>query len=315
MSREAHAGLLDGLSDFQRATAEHAFRRLYLDGDSTRRFLVADETGLGKTHVAKGVIALTLEHLQQVDEVERIDIVYVCSNADIAAQNIRKLNVTGSDTGSFASRLGLLITQPEMLRPTKVRGRKPATFVAFTPATSFQLGRQMGKAGERAVLYLLLRDHLRLRGARATAAQRIFQGAVGNRDTFVHKYLAYAESLSFEPKIRTAFLRAFDASPEQADLLRLVDAVAGRRSLASDQRDLARRVVAGLRQLLAHTAVLALEPDLVILDEFQRFRDLLDIETGDAAELAHHFFNQPDARVLLLSATPWGGNIHPRDPD
>ena len=305
MSREAHAGLLDGLSDFQRATAEHAFRRLYLDGDSTRRFLVADETGLGKTHVAKGVIALTLEHLQQVDEVERIDIVYVCSNADIAAQNIRKLNVTGSDTGSFASRLGLLITQPEMLRPTKVRGRKPAMFVAFTPATSFQLGRQMGKAGERAVLYLLLRDHLGLRGARATAAQRIFQGAVGNRDTFVHEYLAYAESLSFEPKIRTAFLRAFDASPEQADLLRLVDAVAGRRSLAGDQRGLARRVVAGLRQLLAHAAVLALEPDLVILDEFQRFRDLLDIETGDAAELTHHFFNQPHARVLLLSATPY----------
>ena len=37
----------------------------------------------------------------------------------------------------------------------------------------------MGKAAERAVLYVLLRDHFGLRRARATAAQRIFQGFCG----------------------------------------------------------------------------------------------------------------------------------------
>ena len=306
MSQDRPARPLDGLSDFQRATAEHAFRRLYLDADSTRRFLVADETGLGKTHVARGVIALTLEHLQQVADVRRIDIVYVCSNTDIAAQNIRKLNVTGSHSSSFASRLGLLITQPEMLRPTEVRGRKPVTFVAFTPATSFQLGWQMGTADERAILYVLLRTHLGLRGALATGGQRIFQGAVATRRNFVQWYVASAERKSFDPGIRDAFLRAFDESPERAKLLRLVDDVAGRAALNTDQSQAARRVVAALRRLLARAAVRALEPDLVILDEFQRFRDLLDTETGgEAAQLADHFFNQPDARVLLLSATPY----------
>ena len=65
-------------------------------------------------------------------------------------------------------------------------------------------------------------------------------------------------------------------------------------------------IVGGLRRMLARAAVEALEPDLVILDEFQRFRDLLDLKTGgEAAELAHEFFNQSDARVLLLSATPY----------
>ena len=44
---------------------------------------MADETGLGKTHVAREVIAQTIEHLQETDHVKRIDIVYVCSNADI----------------------------------------------------------------------------------------------------------------------------------------------------------------------------------------------------------------------------------------
>ena len=91
MTVESWAGRGVALSDFQRATAQHAFRRLYRDPDSTRRFLVADETGLGKTHVAREVIALTVEHLEHVAHVGRIDIVYVCSNADIAAQNIRKL--------------------------------------------------------------------------------------------------------------------------------------------------------------------------------------------------------------------------------
>ena len=55
MTREIGAGRAAALSDFQRATARHAFRRLYIDPDSTRRFLVADETGLGKTHVAREV--------------------------------------------------------------------------------------------------------------------------------------------------------------------------------------------------------------------------------------------------------------------
>ena len=145
---------------------------------------MADETGLGKTHVAKEVIAQTVEHLRQADHLDRIDIVYVCSNADIAAQNICKLNVAGSESPSFPTRLSLLITMPEMLQPTVHEGGKPTTFVAFTPATSFQLGNQMGRKEERAVLYVLLRDYLGLQGAGATAALRIFQGGVGNWQKF-----------------------------------------------------------------------------------------------------------------------------------
>lgn len=46
--------ILDSLKPFQRATVEHAFRRLWTDEDRVDRFLVADEVGLGKTLVAKG---------------------------------------------------------------------------------------------------------------------------------------------------------------------------------------------------------------------------------------------------------------------
>ena len=86
--------VLDGLKGFQRDTVEYAFERLYLAPDSTRRFLVADEVGLGKTLVARGVIAKALDHLWEgPGKVERIDIVYICSNGQIARQNARRLQI------------------------------------------------------------------------------------------------------------------------------------------------------------------------------------------------------------------------------
>ena len=85
-NRFTAAPALAGLKDFQKNTVEYVFKRLYGD-DPTSRFLVADEVGLGKTLVARGIIAKTIEHLQ--DSVGRIDIVYICSNATIAWQNIK----------------------------------------------------------------------------------------------------------------------------------------------------------------------------------------------------------------------------------
>ena len=243
-------------------------------------------------------LSLSQQHLQRVDDVQRIDIVYVCSNADIAAQNIRKLNVTGAENPSFATRPSLLIAQPDVLTLAAGEG-KPTTFVAFTPATSFQFGRQLGKAEERAVLCVLLRDHLGLRQARATAAERVFQGGVASRRNFLRWHVAPLRARRFEPGIRQAFLDEFDRSSERASLVSLIDEVTGRRALTASQRNTARRIVGGLRRLLARAAVRALEPDLVILDEFQRFRDLLDAKTGEAAELAHDFFTQSDAQSRM----------------
>ena len=68
-------------------------------------------------------------------------------------------------------------------------------------------------------------------------------------------------------------------------------------------------LVGRLRNRLAHVCVDALEPDLVILDEFQRFTELLH-GNHDAAALARALFDYTDsegnqARTLLLSATPY----------
>ena len=77
------------------------------------------------------------------------------------------------------------------------------------------------------------------------------------------------------------------------------------RQVAESRRPL-RETAAPLRPA-AHARlelVEALDPDLIILDEFQRFRHLLDGQ-DPAADLAQHLFEQDSARVLLLSATPY----------
>ncbi|MPZ53473.1 MAG: hypothetical protein GEU79_12200 [Acidimicrobiia bacterium] len=110
MSRYDFSLVMSGLKDFQRETVDYVFQKMYLDDDPAHRFLVADEVGLGKTLVARGVIAKAIEHLDD-QGVERIDIVYICSNAAIARQNINRLNVTGQDDFAFATRITLLINE------------------------------------------------------------------------------------------------------------------------------------------------------------------------------------------------------------
>jgi len=57
MSSFDFSEVYSGLKDFQRDTVEYVFQRMYLDAPPAHRFLVADEVGLGKTLVAKGLIA------------------------------------------------------------------------------------------------------------------------------------------------------------------------------------------------------------------------------------------------------------------
>ena len=156
------------------------------------------------------------------------------------------------------------------------------------------------------MLYVLLRDHLGLRSARATAALRIFQGGVSTWQKFRDWNVGAIDADNLEPEIHETFIKEFDQSQERTSLVSLIDEVAGRSSLSDSQQRTARTIVGELRRMLSRSALQALEPDLVILDEFQRFRDLLDVKTGgDAAELADDLFNHPDAHVLLLSATPY----------
>jgi hypothetical protein len=298
---------LAGLKDFQRATVNYVFDRFY-GPDPTRRFLVADEVGLGKTLVARGVIARTIDHLW--DEVPRIDVIYICSNADIARQNIDRLKIPGCEEAAQATRLTLLPLQMHDLRRHRVN------FVALTPATSFEQTGGGGRMDERVLLYWLLDRAWGIHGSRASlyvmrdyARTASFKRGVKAFDSkklneqIAAEFVASLEKLVREEKaagkpdmrtrfeeLRRIFCRNDSRVPREASKLRT-------------------RWIGEVRRLLARVCLATLEPDLIILDEFQRFKHLLE-EDSEAGELARDLFDSEagqGSRVLLLSATPYRG--------
>lgn len=304
--------VLDGLKGFQRATVDHVTRRFYADDPAARRFLVADETGLGKSLVARGVIARCIEHLQHEPSVDRIDVIYVCSNADIAEQNLKRLDVLKAGTQHQRTRLTLLARDSGNLtgEPHPEVGKR-VNLVSFTPGTSFNVKEGTGQAQERALLHVVLCQQLgyRRRSEQKAAAVvlRSYSGHVAfEREITRTQWLL--EGREPDPAITAPFL---ELAGEAGLIDRFAGFVAevGRRTVIPDGLWYQHQPLIGhMRHLLARAGVEALEPDLVILDEFQRFRHLLatdDSRYQEAAELAEALFTYGDAKVLLLSATPY----------
>lgn len=285
--------VLSSLKDFQRKTVNHAFRRLYKTKNGSNRFLVADEVGLGKTLVARGIVAKAIEHLQEEGVVDRIDIVYVCSNAAIAQQNINRLNVTGQQDYALATRLTLLPLELPNL------GKRKLNFVSFTPGTTFDLKNTTGTWKERRLLYHLLGEIPDMDKFALRTFLRCGVGAKRWREKL-------REPLEYDKGIVKVFISELRADEEMiADLESLCRAFQrGRSEWPKEHLVRRNRVIGELRKRLARACIDALEPDLIILDEFQRFKDLLGNES-DAGELAQELMNYPDVRVLLLSATPY----------
>jgi hypothetical protein len=292
------APALAQLKRFQRRTVDYVFDRLH-GADPVRHFLVADEVGLGKTMVARGVIAKTVEALW--DRPKRIDILYICSNQAIAAQNLNRLNVLGRRAMALPTRMTLV--------PLQLRGEQDLTankvnFISLTPGTTFNLRSTTGVVEERALLHRLLEAM----GWPYTPLRNALQVDAGDDrwDTCVKDMTLEG----IDPTIIANFQKAVKADSRLSTAIDEVISLFPRRKKPySDEKRWKRNdVIGALRGKLSHACVSALKPDLIILDEFQRFRELLRGE-GEPAELARALFEYSDgeasARTLLLSATPY----------
>ena len=294
------APILSQLKDFQRDSVDHAFEQLYEQDAS--RFLVADEVGLGKTMVARGVIAKAIEHLW--DSVERIDVIYICSNSSIAQQNIRRLNVIPDQGFSFSSRMTMIAREVAKLEGNKIN------FVSFTPGTSFELKSSTGVGDERVLLYWLM-SHVWTDGLMdADGSAELLRCAIGETNWPGRLRNGRLDRSDVDAELLANFALDLEAVSafEVIDRLRHAYAAGEAGPAENAERD---ALVGSLRQRLASRCVTSLEPDLVILDEFQRFRNLMDSEDA-AGSLAAQLFDHDENKTLLLSATPYkmftGGN-------
>jgi hypothetical protein len=279
---------MEGLRDFQQDTARYVFQRLF-GPEAGSRFLVADEVGLGKTLVARGVIAQIIDYLRAAGD-KRIDIVYIASNSAIATQNIRKLAPRGVATVSRADRLSMLPYYAADLASNDIN------LIALTPATSIDMGNAGGKLPERAAAFAALKSvwsgH-RLRGAGIAA---IFAGTIGGGNFSSREERLRSEAATFGTlpakacKYLSRALRDCDGARIKHGQLGIDDELHdlapqyARRGGPSDEAKSRRnRLIRQIREAMAWTGVQLLQPDLVILDEFQRFRTLLDVIGTDAS--------------------------------
>lgn len=281
--------VLARLKDFQRRTVEYVVRRFYLDSDTTSRFLVADEVGLGKTLVARGIIARAIDFLH--NSVKRIDIVYICSNVSIASQNIHRLNVTGVQEFVRPTRLALLPMHIAGMRKNHVN------YVSLTPGTSFDPKSREGKDEERALIHYLLKRRL---GVSPAGLRRLLQCRVSDDNWWRWTHRWKPESVDKE--IADRYVENIVSDGELHQQINEFCSRSRRRILWNDPERL--DLVSELRFRLADMSVEMLEPDLIILDEFQRFKSLLD-HTNPEARLAQRLFRYPGVKTLLLSATPY----------
>ena len=276
---------------FQSASVEAAIDALT---SGSRRFLLADEVGLGKTVVAREVIA----RLAQRRPDRPFRVFYFGSGRTVTAQNAPRL-VTAPQQLCDASRPSLL-----------AMGELPKTQVQlfqFTPETAVPRTEGRGRSGvaiERALLRVLVSKVLRFHKLRAQSVREAFQGASSDK--------GFAASLRYARRRHRDgnLLRGFGLTEAFDDAAREVFAAKGNEGLAPSLEralDDPRRFVAMLRLALTRAALSCLPPDLIVFDEFHRYRKRIFALPEE--KLSGVFLSLIPGKVhpavLLLSATPF----------
>lgn len=287
------------VKDFQRATANrilHIYKEL-----GHRRVLLADEVGLGKTFVAKQVISLVREwHKQNKDNFFKV--VYICSNANIADQNIEKLGVENrmSISESRLSMQHLYIKLAEkQIAEQHEKGEMPESIIPLTPSTSFRFYSAQGTANERALMCDILCGLTQFKEYKEIISD-FLSCNVKNWQELIHIY-NYRIGLCGEDYLREMHGK-LQTSLSDTIINQLIEYAQN----GSDNRQRA-DIINKLRRIFAEISIDMLDPDLVIMDEFQRFNSLLEQGDDEQSMLANKFFDNErnNTKILLLSATPY----------
>ncbi len=278
------------LKPFQKATVESVLRGLFTTG-SAGRFLVADEVGLGKTVVAQDVIRQMMARKRGP-----LQVIYVCSSLSIASQNRRKLLEVLPEGERI--RAACIVDRLTLMPASDLPDHEKLHLFTITPESSIPTRkgqRRDGRVEERALIHHLVQD--------------LWPNFFKYHDIAFFQRSAYA---SWEGTLRNQKTRAKNGKLRQ----RFNEAVREELGLEPGWHVVANlrtikcplAVIARLRNALAASALRHLDVDLVIFDEFQRFRDLLgDPKNESSARIISRLRGDGSDRtkLLLLSATPY----------
>lgn len=316
--------VFEELKDFQKKTVEFAYERLM----QNNRYLVADEVGLGKTKIAKGVIAKALQENINRKKSKPYKVFYICSNQALANQNLDDLNIF-QDERFINPDLNRLI----YLAKFKETSRK-FSLSSLTPSTSFKITEGSGHQDERRLIYTVLTKTEEFSDKNLQRGLKwLLIGSVSNWDEWQARVDCYQNQYSndiiqnlpekYIKRLRkTTIQKGFDecineVSADESKPTNLLELLQLYASKLSVKRSLdvvkkayyyRNKLLVHLRKILIEISLENLDADLFILDEFQRFKDLLNMgedQNTEAARLAKKVFSIKGSKCLMLSATPF----------
>lgn len=306
------------LSDVQRATVDYLYHRMYDEGQN--RMLVADEVGLGKTWIAKGLVAKAFDRWQKCKSRKKksFNVFYICSNQQLAAQNLKKVNFTKDKrcVVSQVNRISLLAYKPYY-------DNVEFCIYSLTPDTSFNEASTLGIKDERLMLYAILEKDPEIRKHKVhfdklmEGFRRLKEGSWNpRRDScsfrnrlrvnFQENYIEYISKLYVDRDSCPRCYTHYDLVGKMT-LLDFIRTVAARFDRRTDGMwAVYAETIGHLRRALTDVCLSLMDADIFIMDEFQRYGQLLDTKSSnEQATIAQKVFSQRNAKVLMLSATPF----------
>ncbi|MFA0015507.1 DEAD/DEAH box helicase [Vibrio lentus] len=318
-------GVLAGLKDFQKATVDQTINKYQLV-EHSHRILVADEVGLGKTIVAKGVIAQLLKRHVGVNTIKSMRVIYICSNLALADENRQKLALfNGEDAKRWVkpSTFGRLVELALKPKHSEINDEHVIEVCTLTPSTSFTLTAGAGNCRERAILAVLLSQTTNLCEVVKPVRELFKTNQITREDRWEDELRYLDQYFDTDPLVvsqlesrltmpcESRVLNERFASLQEAALF-LVNCWIEDSGETDETSHLFYHFRVEIRRLVARCCAGSLQADLFILDEFQRFQSLTD-QSSDSEEslIARQVFNdkgetkKEKSKVLLLSATPF----------
>lgn len=290
--------------DFQKYTADRIMSLFKESKPERSRVLLADEVGLGKTIVAQNVVSQMRNWRKSIGD-DFFKVVYICSNINIARQNIEKLGISEkmsvSDSRLSMQHLFIATKDKKIKDAASAKNEMPEQIIPLTPSTSFDFKSSCGIANERALIYDILRRFPAFKDFDKKLSE-FFRYGVENNNWKNYYRCRYSKDVDSLGEGYVELLKK-KLESKDSDTIKLLEGI-----ICGDNnynKDTQIAIISSLRRTFAEISVEMLEPDFVIMDEFQRFKNLLVDNNDEQSILTRAFFNRPDTKILLLSATPY----------
>lgn len=286
------------IKDFQEASAERIAEIFCNEGQ--RRVLLSDEVGLGKTIVARQVIKKLYEQQVKNGGNKSFQVIYVCSNINISKQNCVKLGMDDKSFNLSEHRLSMLHLKMYQNREKKLAKQ----LIPMTPATSFVMSGRQGTMEERALIFVFL-SKLEV-FAKEKKNLSDFLSCNVRKDTWKNSIERYKRDVTVCDKIVHCYCSDMLSEIKKTLSPDLISRLKNSCSAPGAYDKTRTQIIAELRRLFAEISLKNLTPDLIIMDEFQKFKDLMVSDGKDETSvIIEKFFFDKTVRILLLSATPY----------